>query len=374
MNPYQQFASKIAARSGAICRCTFAILVGCAFLPVALAQQPQLKPKNDSPLIPLVPQPAPFGMPADRTQPLCETRLNLPGLRFVGFSADGKWLRVGNTKGHFQKLSTSDLAPLGESEAMPPFGTASAAITGDKRRTVVGNWRGLAVFFDSKTAEILGQYPDDPETDPTPITAMKMDDKATWLVTGQRSSIVRMHAIDPPKLRWESVKLDQEISGVDLSSDGKLVAVSTGLLKDFNAPGKLVVLSATSGKIVFQHLEMVSKVNHVAISPNSQKILACDNESLKVFTTTGKLQQAWPLGGIQRIKFIDNDRIILSRFPGHLALFNLKEHGFDQIYTGHAKNPAIQEAQLLWALDIAPDGKSFASADTHGNVGLWAIE
>ncbi len=308
-----------------------------------------------------------------QTSPIVETRLPLSGLRLVAYAADGQTLRVGNTKGRFQQLTTSELVPIGESESLPPFGMASATNTRDKRFAACGNWRGLTVVFDAKTTEIIGQCPDEPEKDPTAVTATKLSDDAALLVTGQRSSIVRLYDIKGQSMRWESSRLDQEISAVDLAPNGKFVAVSMGLLKDYNLPGKLAVLRSTDGQVIFTKADMSSKVNHVAITPDSKRILAADNTTLKIFDPRGTLLTVLPLMGIQRIRLVDNQRAILSRFPGYLCLVSIENGQMLKNYTGHAKNPEVEESQLIWALDIAPDGKTFASADTHGNVGIWDL-
>lgn len=309
-----------------------------------------------------------------QVSPLAETRLNLLGLRLIAYAPDGKSVRAGSTKGRFQKMATSDLSLIGESEALPPYGVASASNTADKRWIAAGNWRGLAVVFDSKTTEVVGQCPDDPEKDPTPITAMKLSADGTLLVTGQRSSIVRLHNLKEQTLVWESKPLEQEIASVDLSVNGKFVAVSTGELKDFNEPGKLVVLDASNGQEIFTNMEMNSKVNHAIFTPDSKAVLAADNARLKMFDPHGRLLTEYPVHSIQRIRLLDNRRAILARYPGMLCLFDLMTAKIITTYKGHAKNPDANEAQLLWALDVAPDGKAFASADSHGNVGIWPIQ
>ncbi len=361
-------------------RAAYAFAASLWLTTLAVAQVPTAdRESRPAPSAPIVPR-SPLGLQNDgprekppRTGPLVATRLALTGLRFVGYTPDGKSVRVGSTNGRFQTLAVSTLAPLAEAESLPPYGTAAAFITRDKRWTAVGNWRGFTVVFDSQNLEVSAEVPEDPEVDPTPVTALKFDDKANVLVTGQRSSIVRLHALKDSSRSWESAKLGQEISGIDLSSDGRFVAVATGLLKDFNAPGQLVTLRATDGKALFPPVEMSSKVNAVAISPDAKRILAADNLTLRSYDVDGKLLDSIRLGGVQRIKFIDSDRIILSQYPGELSIWNIAERRLETSFTGHAKNPELKDSQLIWALDIAPDGRAFASADTHGNVGIWLI-
>ncbi len=310
----------------------------------------------------------------NRIKPLAETVVNVGPLRFAGYLPDGKIIRVGSTRGRFQKLSATDLSSVSEPESLPPMGVASGASTNDKRRVAAGNWSGAAIIFDAVSQEILAQCPEQDDLDLTPITAIAPANDMSRLITGNRSSFIRSHAIDPPKLQWQSEKMDQEISGLALSNDGKYIAAACGYRDNFRKPGKLVVLDGATGKTLYTWNNFVSKVNGLAISPDSKTLLAADDQSLRSYDlTNGKFNMSSPLGGTQRIRFVDKDRILCSLFPAQLILIDWKTSEIHAHYRGHNPRPEITETLLLWAMDVSPDGSTIVTGTSHGQVALWPI-
>jgi WD40 repeat protein len=153
------------------------------------------------------------------------------------------------------------------------------------------------------------------------------------------------------------------------------VAVSTGMPKDYRAPGKIVALDAVTGKVRFSWPDTTAKVNHVAIAPDSRTLLAADNSALRLYDlVSGQLLHLNPaLAGIQRFKFIDDTRCAISLFPDRLVIWDLASKQIVARYAGHKRGADASVVQLIWALDVSPDGKKLATADSLGQVYLWPV-
>lgn len=324
---------------------------------------------------PFVPLSQPDAVPSRIVAPLAEATLTFGGLRYVGFSPDGKTVSAGSTQGDFQQLGAADLAPVEASEGLPPLGVASSAITRDHQLIAIGGWSGDIILFDPRSEQITAQLPVPFDLDRTAVTALAVTEDASKCVAGNRSSVVRMYRVASSELLWESAPLDQEISGVTVSKDGKHVAVSTGVLKDFRAPGKIVTLDGATGKVRHTWLDTTAKVNHVAIAADSKTLLAADNSALRLYDlVSGQLLHTNPaLSGIQRFKFIDDTRCAISLFPGRLVIWDMASKQIVVRYTGHKRGADASVAQLVWALDVSPDGKKLVTADSLGQIYLWPV-
>ncbi|MGN6544333.1 MAG: WD40 repeat domain-containing protein, partial [Aureliella sp.] len=209
-------------------------------------------------------------VPVRVMSPLAEATLDVQGLRYAGFSPDGKTVCVGSTHGDYKRLAATDLAPLDQPESLPPLGVASSAVTRDHARFAIGGWSGDILVLDAGNSQITAQLPVPFDLDRTAVTAIALTEDASKCVVGNRSSIIRMYQVASNEMLWQSEPLQQEISGVAVSEDGKHVAVSTGLLNDYRAPGKIVALDATTGKVRHSWLDTTGKINHVAIAPDSK--------------------------------------------------------------------------------------------------------
>ena len=77
--------------------------------------------------------------------------------------------------------------------------------------------------------------------------------------------------------------------------------------------------------------------------------------------------------GVQRFKFIDDTRCVLSRFPNSLCIVDFQTRQILVDYVGHKVGTDPKVPQLIWALDVSLDGKKLASADSLGQVYVWPI-
>jgi len=230
-------------------------------------------------------------------------------------------------------------------------------------------------MFDSKTDAIRAQLPIQLDFEPTAVTALALTEDARHCIVGNRSSIVRMYRIPTSEVVWESEKLEQDITGVAVSKDGKTVAVSTGVLGQTNASGKILVLDAMTGKTKHSWFDTNARVNHVAIANDSRTLLAAENNGVRIFDLlSGQLLHVLPeFSGVQRFKFIDDTRCVLSRFPADVCIVDLQSRQILVDYTGHKMGTDPIVPQLIWALDVSLDGKKLASADSLGQVYVWPI-
>ncbi len=313
--------------------------------------------------------------PITAVQPLAETTVTIGPLRFVGFSQNGTSIRVGSTQGKFQHLSSNELKPTDKLKSLPPFGIVTSALSRDHRLFVVGGWKGSVVIFDSRTDAVRAQLPFKMDFDPTAVTTVALNEDASCCVVGNRSSIVRMYRIATSEVVWESEKLDQDITGVSVSKDGKYVAVSTGVLGKTNESGKTLVLDGMNGKPKHTWLDTNARVNHVAIANDSRTLLAAEDHGVRIYDLwSGQQLHVIPeLFGVQRFKFIDDTRCVLSRFPDGLSIFDLQSRRIVVDYVGHKAGVDPKVPQLIWALDVSLDGKKLASADSLGQVYVWPI-
>lgn len=79
------------------------------------------------------------------------------------------------------------------------------------------------------------------------------------------------------------------------------------------------------------------------------------------------------LSGVQRFKFINDTRCVISRFPDGLCVLDLQSRQILIEYAGHKTGADPKVPQHIWALDVSLDVKKLASADSVGQVYVWPI-
>jgi WD40 repeat protein len=207
----------------------------------------------------------------------------------------------------------------------------------------------------------------------TCVASMSLPDK---MLTGSVDKTVRVWDLKARQAVGTVATLNQAVSCMAVSPDGRTLAVGTGKYRSKFETGELAICDLTNGrtppKTITKGVTPVSMAyspdgNWLAVCSLSAAVGAASRTVSIIDTRTYRAAQLGSTNG-HCVAFSPDGKILaVGCADGSIELWPLDA-------TGQVKPFVVKKHQgLVWMLAFSPDGKTLASGSTDNNVVIWDV-